>query len=427
MAGSGISRRNPLRRIVRRDGIQCAGSPRTLHGSRNERKRNGGDVVNIPALSEVDEIAAIADPVVRNLRITHCYSELSQAIAARVAPGANWCTFATWASRQAGQTIRGEDFARSANDILGSPEIVALVASVARVSARAVGGVAPNDLSAAVRRVLDPEAALRRAAAAVAAGNRKVFAEIGREFARWLATAAAAGAPDSAGTAAFCGAFRPGEPPEGQRLLRDAFTAYGGACHAPNARERASLLLLGNLLVGLHEQTRLQPEIRASLDASLDADTARAELLRLVLPGAWLRVRAQVARATGRPLPADVAVAALVAAVRQRVRLVLTEILMTLRFPGTIVRLGSDVRGEFPPELRQIEQPALRALLATIDPTPDATTRSGATDWADLTERMHFIADLFRCWHARPELFTSPYDAVQVAAMRQGRRPGGAL
>jgi len=100
---------------------------------------------------------------------------------------------------------------------------------------------------------------------------------------------------------------------------------------------------------------------------------------------------------------------------------------MTLHMPGAVLRLGSDVPGEFPPELRTIEHPGLTALLATIDPTPDTTSRSGATDWADFGERIHYIADLFRCWHARPELFTAPYTEAQVAAMREGRRPDGDL
>ena len=55
---------------------------------------------------EVEQIAAMDDPVIRNLRITECYSRLA---AAMPPGGANWCTFATWASRQAGRTIRGED------------------------------------------------------------------------------------------------------------------------------------------------------------------------------------------------------------------------------------------------------------------------------------------------------------------------------
>ena len=376
-----------------------------------------------PTVTEVDAISAIADPVVRNLRITQCYHELSGVIAARVAPGANWCTFATWASRQAGQTIRGEDFKQAATDVLGSPEIAGLIDRIVALGAREIRGT----LSASIRRVLDPEAALRRAADAVAIGNRKVFVEIGREFARWLATAAANGAPDAAATAEFCAHLRSGEPPDGQRLLREAFTAYGEACRAPNAADRAPLLLLGNLLVGFHEQTRLQPEIRASLDAALDPEVVRAELLGLIFPGFWLRTRARLARLSGTPMPADVAIDALVAAVRQRMRLVLTDLLMTLHFPGTVVRLGRDVRGEFPTDLREIRHAQLRALLSTIDPTPNATARSGAVDWADLAERMHFIADLFRCWHARAELFTPPYDAAQIAAMREGRRPDGRL
>jgi hypothetical protein len=59
--------------------------------------------------NDVRRIAAIANPVIRNLEITQCYSRLAAAFAARGGEGANWCTYATWASRQAGRTIRGED------------------------------------------------------------------------------------------------------------------------------------------------------------------------------------------------------------------------------------------------------------------------------------------------------------------------------
>jgi hypothetical protein len=384
-------------------------------------------MLRVPTTSEVDEIGAIADPVIRNLRITQCYHELSRAVAERVSPGANWCTFATWASRQAGQTIRGEDFVRAADDIFGSHEIATHIAEIVRVSERVAHALTRDTVLDAIRRAVDPEAALRRAADAVAVGNRKVFLEIGREFARWRGTAAAVGAPDAATTAAFCGGLAPGEPPDGQRLLREAFAAYGSACSAPNDRERAALLLLANLLIGLHEQTRLQPQIQASLDAAVDADAVRAAVLPLVFPGLWLRVRARLARLIRRPMPADVAIDALVTAVRRRLRIVITDLLMTLRLPGTVLHLGRDVSGVFPPELRDIEYPPLRALLSSIDPTPDATTGSGATDWAILTERMRFLADLFRCWHARAELFTSPYTPAQVEAMRQGRRPAGDL
>lgn len=62
-----------------------------------------------PSVGDVQRIVAIANPVIRNLEITYCYSRLAAAMAARNGAGANWCTYATWASRQAGGTIRGED------------------------------------------------------------------------------------------------------------------------------------------------------------------------------------------------------------------------------------------------------------------------------------------------------------------------------
>jgi hypothetical protein len=383
--------------------------------------------VSIPTVSDIDTIGAIGDPVIRNLRITQCYHELSHAVAERVAPGANWCTFATWASRQAGQTIRGEDFTRAAEDILGSHDVAQVITEIIRLSIRTGRALTHATILDALRRAVDPEAALRRAADAVAIGNRKVFVEIGREFARWRGTAAAAGAPNAAATAAFADGLRAGEPPDGQRLLREAFAAYGDACATPNDLERAVLLLLGNLLIGLHEQTRLQPEIQASLDAAIDADAVRSALLPLVMPGAWLRTRAWIARATGRPMPADVAIDALVTVIRRRLRVVITDLLMTLRLPGVVLHLGRDVSGEFPPELRTIDYAPLRTLLTSIDPTPDSTAESGAADWANLRERVHYIADLFRCWHARPELFTAPFTPAQIAAMRDGRRPEGSL
>ena len=61
------------------------------------------------SVAEIERIAAIQHRVIRNLEITQCYADLSAAMSARLAETPNWCTFATWASRQAGSTIRGED------------------------------------------------------------------------------------------------------------------------------------------------------------------------------------------------------------------------------------------------------------------------------------------------------------------------------
>ncbi len=75
-----------------------------------------------PTPAEVQAIAAMDDGVLRNLRITDCYSRLSASFATLTGPGANWCTFGVWASRQAGATIRGEDFALAIDDSLTDPE-----------------------------------------------------------------------------------------------------------------------------------------------------------------------------------------------------------------------------------------------------------------------------------------------------------------
>src|ERR1044071_7315735 len=66
-----------------------------------------------PTVADVDRIARGADPILRNLQITQCYYEISQSAAQWVGFSANWCTFATWASKQAGQTIRMEDLIRA--------------------------------------------------------------------------------------------------------------------------------------------------------------------------------------------------------------------------------------------------------------------------------------------------------------------------
>jgi hypothetical protein len=51
--------------------------------------------VATPTKDDIARISAIASPVIRNLEITHCYSLLAAAVAARSEGGANWCTYAT--------------------------------------------------------------------------------------------------------------------------------------------------------------------------------------------------------------------------------------------------------------------------------------------------------------------------------------------
>src|SRR5512134_2348041 len=137
-----------------------------------------------PSVADVERITALADPVIRNLHITQCYHELSAVLSARTGQSANWCTFATWASKQAGQTIRREDLVRALEDRLArAPEITAALAAVTGCARALRRGALVSPAS--ILQALDPAAAFDRAGEAVARGNRKVFEEIGLQFARF--------------------------------------------------------------------------------------------------------------------------------------------------------------------------------------------------------------------------------------------------
>jgi hypothetical protein len=188
---------------------------------------NLSSVTPVPTVQDVARIAAIQDRVIRNLEITACYSELAAATRARLGSAADWCTFATWASRQAGSTIRGEDLSeRFARRLGRHARLMEPVQSMYRALLRKGLFDPGSRLGRAVAAIHTPFDAFERASEAVSNGNLKVFAEIGREFARFLEQVPGDATPASAAFIAFASQLRAGEPPEGQQLLRDAFVHY---------------------------------------------------------------------------------------------------------------------------------------------------------------------------------------------------------
>ncbi len=262
-------------------------------------------------------------------------------------------------------------------------------------------------------------------------GNQKVYAEIGLAFARYLENCSADLRLDAENIGRFCAALRPGAPPDGQQYLRQAFGRYYQAMFETDAKNRAEYVLLANIEIGFHEQTRLQPEIAEALNASVvDPRAFARRFVTALFPysgwlilGGWFFLRL-----LNRPSRLDAAIDRFLNQVREKIRLLLTDHLMELRFPhGQRLHLGRDLNGEYPPALKHLTYPDLRALLEKIDPTPDSLIESGARDWADLPDRMHFIADLFRCYQERTELLEPPFSAEQVADMKSGRLPVGPL
>jgi hypothetical protein len=376
-----------------------------------------------PSPDEVRRIAALGDPILRNLEITHCYSLLAAAVAARLGEGANWCTYATWASRQAGRSIRGEDWLDLLARVLGRRRwALHPFRTLWRVLLRR-GLFRPDTrLGRLTARINTPFDAFEHASAAVARGNLKVFEEIGLEFARYVHECPPG---DAEAFLRFVQGLRPGEPPDGQDYLRLAFAHYERAREVSDAAARAQLVLLANLEIGLHEQTRLQPEIRAAIDAPLvTQERLGLGALEALFPSAarlWPVVRRPAAALVG-----SVAVR-LQRAATAAAREAITDSFMVLALPGRTLALGTHLADEYPEALREPGDAELAELLARFEPAPPAPDDCGARDWAELGERMHYIVHLFRVFHLTEDLAGPPFTAEQVAALRRGDLPGGEL
>jgi len=383
-----------------------------------------------PDAAEFTEIGGLTDPVIRNLRVTWGYHELANAIAARTGPWTNWCALATWASKQAGRTIRSEDLdaaaARVIADLLEARVAHAVIEVLRSLKARAD----VTAIRAALRSRLGIDRVLRRSSDAISRGNTKVFMEIGRDLSSFLAVMDSDGPLDEAAVERFCETLPPGDPPSGKGFLRLAILHLHRSMMQADPADGAQWQLLSNLEIGYHEQVRLQGEITEAIDAPLpDAEALVAGLLADVFPaaGVLVRLRNRLRRVLGGPTPLDRAAAELIREARSRLHRLLTEHIMTIELPGVVLRLGGDIPGTFPPSVARIDNTELLALLRRLDPTLDSTAGSAAVDWSDLDERMHYIVDLFRAWHEAPELLRAPYTTEQVAAIRAGRLPAGRL
>ena len=353
-----------------------------------------------PSVDDVERIVGIPSPVIRNFEITYCYSLLAAACARRNDQGANWCTYATWASRQAGATIRGEDLLENLGRRLGEGRrLLRPFATLGRWLLRRGLFQPETRLGRLTAELHTPFDAFERASDAVARGNLKVFEEIGLQFARWLR----------------------GDEPEGHPLLRQAFAHYDRLRLERDPGRRAELAFLANLEIGLHEQIRLQSQILEALDAAFatQEDLGR-RALQALFPSAprWRRVfEAPAAALTG------LSARGLQRASSRLAREVITDSLMVLALPGRVLALGRNLTEAYPKELVDPTDPELRELLARFEPVPPAPDDCGVRDWSDLHQRMHFIVHLFRVFQLNEKLDQPPFTPAEVASFSRGVIP----
>jgi hypothetical protein len=377
-----------------------------------------------PSVDDVRRIAAIANPVIRNLEITHCYSRLAAAFAARSGEGANWCTYATWASRQAGRTVRGEDLLEHLGRRLADRRwLLHPIATLWRRLLRRGLFQRETRIGRLTAELHTPFDAFERASDAVARGNLKVFEEIGLEFARYLRECPPDAPVEPAPFQRFLDRLRPGDPPEGQRYLRQAFARYERLRLERDPKTRAELAVLANLEIGHHEQTRLQPEILEALDAAYATQKDLGpRALEALFPSAarwWPIVR--------RPAAAAISIVAegVQRAASSLAREVITESFMLLSLPGRVLALGTHLSDAYPEALREPADAELTELLVRFEPVPPAPDDCGARDWSDFHQRMHYIVHLFCAFHLSEQLSRPPFTPEQVASFRRGIVPDG--
>jgi hypothetical protein len=359
------------------------------------------------------------DPVRRNLLITQCYHDLSAALTERLGAGnANWCTFATWASRTAGRFIRDEEVPAAFRELLASSTHVDRgIERANRVLGRAsADATIPKDIVLDIaRRIVHEVGEL------ITAGNLAVFSELGPVLARTIA----AFDEDADGTAVRgVGASLTEGPSErgGQTRLRLALNGYAKARSEPDPHRQAELMLLANARIGRHEQIRLQPFIAGSIDAPVR--------LALIDP----------ADEAARRLPRGLRTAcrgALRLALREAVKTVerhweelTTRELMTLELPGERLVLGRKLPAPH-------GQPLYPALLDPVDDpeTLDFLRRNGAggpavgeaVNWTELADRMRYIVDLFRSRQLDAGLQGPPFTAEQRRQLDAGLPVDGKL
>lgn len=384
-----------------------------------------------PTVAEVEKIAAIADPVLRNLLITQCYCEQSTAFAKRTGFTANWCTFATWASKQAGQTIRAEDLQRTLKAILknepGTEEALSLLTMFAnRLGAsETIAQIRQSTLGTLLAK------AANKAAGAVGRGNKKVFEEIAYQFARFHQLCFHDQVYTKEHLDEFNKGLKRGLPPDGQDCLQKAFSRYYQAFFETDEKKKAEMFFSANLEIGLHEQTRLQPEIADALNAgAVSADEVKAIVVDRLLANAgfFLKLRFFFQKLFGQTGILDRAVEMLTQSLQLHLRRILTNHLMTLSLPpDNRLHLGKDLTAVYPSALKTLTNADLLSFLHEIDPVPDSLLQSGATDWANFQERMHFIAELFRCYHEEKSLFTAAFSVAQTGELKEGKLPAGQL
>lgn len=376
-----------------------------------------------PTPDEVHAIHTIPDPIVRNLRITLAYHDLTHALTRLLGDrNLSWCSFGCWASKTAGTFIRKDALPIFMKNLL-EETVPILFSSKLTAVFRPFRGESHFGREILERTLRN---ALEGVSDEIAKGNQMVFEEIGLAFAELVAAADGRQTLDLARCDRLLGNLKEGTPESGgQTLLRQGLEAFIEASYEQDPKRKAELMLLGNLRMGYQEQRRVQRHVAASLFVPID-EVLLVELeraFRAVTPDA---IEDPILDVVSRFLKPSTN------AVRQVWCRFATRWMMRLTLPDIALDLGVDIpplssRASFPKPLRNVEHPDLVHLIEDIDRSPDTLTGSAANDWGNLRDRMNYIADLFRSRQQDASLLRAPFTQAQIEAIRNNTVPPGEL
>lgn len=368
---------------------------------------------DLTRLEQIQRVVTNQDPVIRNLQISQTYHELARAIDEVYSDGrnVNWCAFAAWASKQAGRSIRNEEVPEPLKRFLG---ISAPLPSpwtprgwLRRKPFLAYVRVTAEDLSAHL-----------------AEGNRLVCAKLAPLFAAFLMLIRRTPLPSPKEIEDFL-EEQSKDPTTGSDLI-EAFRQFYLSLTEADAKRKAERLYLANILVGYHEQRRLQQAIDGALSAPIQqalldperrwADWPIPSPLRRLGASAFRRIMAPAIRSF-----------------EDEWKQIATRCLMSLALPGgEVIRLGDDLpplpSGDaYPEDLKSLSLPEVREFSRRLDRTPDSLQGSAARDWTVLEDRMNYVVDFFRSRQQDRKLLSAPFEAQQVQDIYRARLPQGRL
>lgn len=379
---------------------------------------------------QISGIAEHPEPVLRNLLITQTYSEINLALSELLGKNnVSWCAYATWASKTAGKFIRLENVDAAIEEFLRGKDWVKELTRVIPGAMTWFGWrVKIND--SFLLKILNETA--RAAATEVAKGNLLVFAELAPLYAQFLQLITPNPDQKEQNLSAFLNYLHQNQTEENayQKLVQ-AYTAYQEAVFETDPKAKAELIFYANVLVGYHEQIRLNPAINNSLNAPIE------QIFKKELLGGLERlIEASIPRFLFQlisPLLKN-SVTPVVYRMATDWRKISTKFLMRIEVPDGHLDLSEDIPliayepGKmFPEELVEIRNSALLQVLTELDHSPNSSKGSAAKDWGDLGERMNFIADFFRSAQQDAHLFWPPFNAQQTALIKQGEVPTGRL